>query len=186
MAAKEHHKNQNPECWWMYKKQCANINIFFHFGTIAFKSATREVCVSLIWLSCECKCPVLHSYKIDAVVPKTFQHENVSFGLKDSGSSFQNSIAETGTADVLWKTNVKCWFVEISDKWERRHQELSRGFWPKWETALPRMFRPSPWMKRVPVFRVSAPEFECEAAVSHALHWPSGCLVLSYISNCLI
>lgn len=117
MAAKEHHKNQNPECWWMYKKQCANINIFFHFGTIAFKSATREVCVSLIWLSCECKCPVLHSYKIDAVVPKTFQHENVSFGLKDSGSSFQNSIAETGTADVLWKTNVKCWFVEISDKW---------------------------------------------------------------------
>lgn len=126
------------------------------------------------------------THKIDAVVPKTFQHENVSFGLKDSGSSFQNSIAETGTADVLWKTNVKCWFVEISDKWERRHQELSRGFWPKWETALPRMFRPSPWMKRVPVFRVSAPEFECEAAVSHTLHWPSGCLVLSSISNCLI
>lgn len=57
------------------------------------------------------------THKIDAVVPKTFQHENVSFGLKDSGSSFQNSIAETGTADVLWKTNVKCWFVEISDKW---------------------------------------------------------------------
>lgn len=73
----------------------------------------KKVCVSLIWLSCECGCPFLHSCNID-VASKASQHENTS-PLRLKAMTTLSATTEAGTVSVLWEGNVKLWFVEASD-----------------------------------------------------------------------
>lgn len=110
MTIKEHHKNQNPKCCWVYKT-CANI--FILPLETEFRFAKKKVCVSLIWLSCECGCPFLHSCNTD-VASKASQHENTS-PLRLKVMTTLSATTEAGTVSVLWEGNMKLWFVEASD-----------------------------------------------------------------------
>lgn len=76
---------------------CANVSILPQETEFRF---AKEVCVSLIWLSCEGRCPFLHSCNTDTAASTAFQHENTS-PLCLKAMTAHSATTEAGTVGVL-------------------------------------------------------------------------------------